>query len=103
VVDEYDGDTLSGRNTRTSARPLSLGELEAFFNGAWSIFDVLAMNFRHRGYDRDDLLGFVVDVESQFYPQIGELYQRRIEAWAAAQREKLALDRLKKAELFPSD
>src|ERR1700680_1429675 len=35
VVDEYDGDTLSGRNTRTSARPLSLGELEAFFNGAF--------------------------------------------------------------------
>ena len=103
VVDEYDGDTLSGRNTRTSARPLSLGKLEAFFNGAWSIFDVLAMNFRHSGYDRDDLLGFVVDVESQFYPQIGELYQRRIEAWAAAQREKLALDRLKKAELFPYD
>ena len=61
------------------------------------------MNFRHSGYDRDDLLGFVVDVESQFYPQIGELYQRRIEAWAAAQREKLALDRLKKAELFPYD
>jgi hypothetical protein len=103
VVDEYDGDTLSGRNTRTSARQLSLGELEAFFNGAWPIFDVLAMNFRHRGYDWDDLLGFVVDVESQFYPQIGELYERRIEAWAAAQRERLALDRLKKAELFPSD
>jgi hypothetical protein len=103
VVDEYDGDTLSGRSTRTSARPLSLGELEAFFNGAWSIFDVLAMNFRHRGYDRDDLLGFVVDVESQFYPQIGELYERRIEAWGAAQRERLALDRLKNAELSPSD
>ena len=103
VVDEYDGDTLSGRNTRTSARALSLGELEAFFNDAWSIFDVLAMNFRHSGYDRDDLLRFVVDVESQFYPQIGELYERRIEAWAAAQREKLALDRLKKTELFPSD
>jgi len=93
VVDEYDGDTLSGRNTRTSARALSLGELEAFFNGAWSIFDVLAMNFRHTGYDRDDLLGFVVGVESQFYPQIGELYERRIEAWGAAQREKLALDK----------
>ena len=54
-------------------------------------------------YDPDELLDFVVGVESQFYPQIGELYQRRIEAWAAAQREKLALDRLKKAELSPSD
>jgi hypothetical protein len=26
------------------------------------------------------LLGFVVGVESQFYPQIGKLYERRIEA-----------------------
>jgi hypothetical protein len=103
VVDEYGGDTLSGRNTRTSARPLTLGGLEAFFNGAWSVFDVLDMNFGHDGYNLDRMLRFVVDVESQFYPQIGELYERRIEAWAAAQREKLALDRLKKAELFPSD
>jgi hypothetical protein len=27
------------------------------------------------------LLDFVVGVESQFYPQIGKLYERRIEAW----------------------
>jgi hypothetical protein len=92
VVDEYDGDTLSGKNTRTSTRPLTLGELEGFLNGAWSIFDVLAMNFGHSGYDRDEMLDFVVGVESQFYPQIGKLYERRIEAWAATRREKRALD-----------
>ena len=103
VVDEYEGGTLSGRSTRTSRRPLTLGELEAFFNGAWSIFNVLAMNFGHSGYDRDQLLDFVVGVESQFYPQIGKLYERRIEAWGAARREQLALDRLKQTELFPSD
>ena len=95
VVDEYEGETLSGKNTRTSTRPLSLGELEAFFNGAWSIFDVLAMNFGHSGYDRDEMLDFVVGVESQFYPQISELYQRRIDAWAAPRRENLALDKAK--------
>ena len=70
-----------------------MGELETFFNGAWSIFDVLEMNFGDRGYDRDDMLGFVVGVESQFYPQIGKLYQRRIEAWGTARREKLALEK----------
>jgi hypothetical protein len=90
VVDEYEGGTLCGRNTRTSARPLTLGKLEAFFNGAWSIFNVLAMNFAHSGYHRDDLLDFVVGVESEFYPQIGELYTRRIDAWGAAQRAELA-------------
>ena len=95
VVDEYEGETLCGKNTRTSTRPLALRELEAFFNGAWSIFDVLAMNFGHSGYDRDEMLDFVVGVESQFYPQIGKLYEWRIDAWAAARREKLELDKLR--------
>ena len=101
VVDEYEGDTLSGKNTRTSTRPLALRDLEAFFNAAWSIFDVLAMNFGHSGYDRDEMLDFVVGVESQFYPQIGVLYQRRIDAWAAARREKLSLDKVKDQDLKP--
>ena len=99
VVDEYEGGTLSGRDTRTSIRPLTLGELEAFFNGAWSIFDVLEMNFRDRGYDREELLDFVVGVESQFYPQIGNLYQQRIEAWGAARREKLASEKSEEERL----
>ena len=87
VVDEYDGETLSEKNTRTSTRPLTLGELEAFFNGAWSIFDVLAMNFGRDGYDpRTRCSRFVIDVESQFYPQIDDLYRRRIEAWADVRR-----------------
>jgi hypothetical protein len=92
VVDEYDGDTLSGSNVRTSVRPLTLGELETFLNGAWSIFGVLAMNFGGDGYDLEQMLNFVVSVDSQFYPQIGELYQRRIEAWAIVQQEEASLD-----------
>ena len=91
VVDEYEGETLGGRNTRSSKRPLTLGELETFFNGAWSVFGVLALNFGHSGYDRDEMLAFVVGVESQFYPQIGALYAQRIEAWGAARRNALAL------------
>ena len=90
VVDEYEGDTLCGRTTRTSVRPLTLGELEAFFNGAWSVFDVLAMNFHERGYDREAMRDFVVGVESQFYPQIGRLYELRIEAWGVKRRGELA-------------
>src|SRR5690606_18550016 len=41
VVDEYGGETLSGQSSHTSTKPLTLDELEAFFNSAWSIFDVL--------------------------------------------------------------
>lgn len=90
VVDEYNGDRLCGKPTRSSARPLTLGELEIFLNGAWSLFDVLAMNFGREGYDHDAMRDFVVAVESQFYPQIGALYARRIENWGAAQRANFA-------------
>ena len=83
VVDEYGGETLSERSTRTSVHPLTLGELETFFSGAWSILDVLDMNFDDPGADLRTLLGFVVGIDSQFYPQLGRLYLRRIQSWAA--------------------
>ena len=98
VVDEYEGETLSGRNTRTSTRPLMLGQLEEFFNGAWSIFDVLEMNFGD-SYDLNRILTFVVRLESQFYPQFGSLYQRRIEDWVAARRAELGLDEIEDKDL----
>jgi hypothetical protein len=92
VVDEYEGETLSGKNTRTSTRPLTLGQLEAFFNGAWSVFDVLAMNFDD--YDIDRMLDFIVSIDSPFYPQIGTLYERRIRVWACARRAELGFDQI---------
>jgi hypothetical protein len=91
VVDEYEGETLSTRNTRTSTRPLTLSELETFFNRAWSIFDVLEMNFGNDGYDLDRMLRFVVGVESSFYPQVGRLYKLRIKDWAAVRKAELDL------------
>lgn len=84
VVDEYGGETLSGRSNRTSTRPLTLGELEAFFKGAWSIFEVLAMNFDRAECNLEKMQRFVVGIDSQFYPQIGLLYRRRIQAWVAS-------------------
>ncbi len=93
VVDDYEGETLSGKNTRTSAQPLTLGELETFFNGAWSIFDVLEMNFGGDGYDLEKMLRFIVSVESQFYPQIGRLYERRVRDWAAGRQAAMGLRR----------
>jgi hypothetical protein len=83
VVDEYGGDTLSKRRTRTSVRPLTLGELEAFFNGAWPIFQVLEGNFADDGYPLDEMQDFVVSIDSEFYPELDALYRRRIAAWAA--------------------
>lgn len=82
VVDEYESETLAERRTRTSTRPLTLRQLESFLNGAWSILDVLDMNFDDPGTDLGTLLRFVVGIDSQFYPQLGRLYRRRINTWA---------------------
>jgi hypothetical protein len=40
----------------------------------------------------DEMPGFVVSIESQFYPQIGRMYDRRIRAWAEKCRVKLGLN-----------
>lgn len=64
VVDEYQGDTLSDRTTRTSTKPLTLGQLIDFFMGAWSLFDCLSWNFED---DLDGMLNFFT-AESAFYP-----------------------------------
>ena len=70
VVEEYSGDTLSGRNTRTSRLPLSRGELEKFVDDSWPLFDVLEMNLSGNGYDVDQMQAFVVGVELELYWQL---------------------------------
>ena len=62
VVDEYGGGSFRGRSTRTSTQPLTLGDLVSFFNGAWSIFNVLEANFGHTGYDLEEMQDFIVGV-----------------------------------------
>ena len=86
VVDEYAGDTLSGRNRRTSLKPLTLGELEKFFTGAWPLLEVLEANFADDGYDVERMHDFVVAIESEYYPDLARLYRDRITNWAAGRR-----------------
>jgi hypothetical protein len=61
-----------------------MGELEAFFKGVWSIFEMLDMNFDRAAYNLEKMQRFVVGINSQLYPQIGLLYRRRIQAWATS-------------------
>ena len=91
VVDEYEGDTLSAKRTRTSTRPLTLGQLETFFNGAWPLLAVLDMNFADTGYDLGEMPR-LVDVDSQFCPDLEELYVQRITSWSQEQQTALELD-----------
>ena len=77
VVDEYGGDTLSGRAARTSVRPLTLEELADFFLGAWSLFEVLDCNFEDGTLA--DRLGFF-DGESAYYADFDLLLRQKVAA-----------------------
>lgn len=83
VVDEYGGDTLSGKAARTSTRPLTLGELTDFFIGAWPLLDVLDMNFGREIGALGRMQAFIIGADSEFYPQFGALIRARVSAWAA--------------------
>jgi hypothetical protein len=74
VVDEYDGDTLTGPSEMTSDKSLSLGEMADFFLAAWSLNDVLQMNFEG---DVNSALGFF-QAKSQFYSDFDRLCRQRV-------------------------
>jgi hypothetical protein len=76
VVDEYDGDTLTEKRTRSSKRPLSLGELIEYFLAAWPLQDVLEMN----ELDREGAQAFTRP-SSEFYPQFAAAIRARIDGW----------------------
>jgi hypothetical protein len=54
-VDEYNGDTNTGRQTSTFTKPLSLGELINFFLQGWDLLGCLDHNFWEDGYPRDEV------------------------------------------------
>jgi hypothetical protein len=80
VVDEYNGDTLTEKHTRSSKRPLSLGELIAFFLAAWPLREVLEMN----ELDRDGAQDFTRP-SSEVYPQFEAAIRARIDSWLTAE------------------
>jgi hypothetical protein len=83
VVDEYGGDCLEGRIKRTSSRPLSLGDLTAFFLGAWNLVRILERNFASGASSLEEALEFFKG-ESAFYPDFDALVRTRMKAWWAA-------------------
>jgi len=74
VVDEYAGETLEGKATRDSMKPLTLEALHDFLTGAWGLHGILEANFEG---DVEGMLGFFV-AESDFYPQLDALCRQRV-------------------------
>ena len=80
VGDEYNGDTLSEKRTQTSKKPLTLGELVAFFLGAWHLNEVLEMN----ELDCEGAHDFT-HPSSEFYPEFGRAIRTKINEWCPAE------------------
>ena len=76
VVDEYEGDTLSDKSTRTSKCPLTLKQLVAFLLRAWSLREVLEVN----DLGLDEAQSFTRP-SSEFYPQFAAAIRAEISAW----------------------
>ncbi len=76
VVDEYDGDTLSGRARKTSVKPLSQQKLIEFFLGAWDLEEVLECN-ELNGDEAQDF----VRPSSEFYPDFASEIRALITQW----------------------
>lgn len=74
VVDEYEGDTLSGERERTTTQPLTLGELVDYFTATWPFIEVLRMNFED---DLEGMLGFFSG-DSAFYADFDNLLSERV-------------------------
>lgn len=82
VVDEYRGDTLTGKRTRTSKRPLTLAELVEFFLAVWPLRDVLEGN----DLDREGAHEFT-HPSSEFYPDFADAIAAEIDGWYAEVEE----------------
>jgi len=80
VVDEYEGETLSEFTQRTSVHPLTLGQLVAFLDRAWSVREVVTMN--EMQCDVDEMRDFV-SVSSPFYQHLATYYDQCFVEWAS--------------------
>ena len=68
VVDEYEGETLTGLTHMKSKETLSLSELLSFFLGAWSLIECLDNNFYGDVINNDKAMNFFQG-NSDFYPE----------------------------------
>ena len=68
VVDEYEGETLTGLTHMKSKEPLILSELLNFFLGAWSLIECLDDNFYGDVINNDKAMNFFQG-NSDFYPE----------------------------------
>jgi hypothetical protein len=81
MADEYQGSTLESPSTRTSMRPLTMGEMISFFLKSWNLFECLDCNYPNALQSKLDFFS----AESEYYPYFDDILREQV-----VQREKLA-------------
>lgn len=74
VEDEYRGDTLRQPTSKTSVRPLTMGQMIDFFLNAWDLMGCLDFNFEN---DLEGMLDFFSG-ESEYYPYFDAVLRERV-------------------------
>ena len=93
IVDEYGGDTLSGPDRLISNKPLTLGALRRFFLTGWDLLRVLDYNGEYWDYNEDQVLDFIVEASSDFYPEFGQAVMQKVQRWLSAKHRSLRSQR----------
>jgi hypothetical protein len=52
-----------------------------FFLNGCEVLACLDVNFESKGYDRSEVLGFIVDASSSFYPEFGPAIAAKVNRW----------------------
>jgi hypothetical protein len=97
IVDEYGGDTLSGPDRLISNKPLTLGALRSFFLTGWDLLQVLDYNGEYWDYNESQVLDFIVEASSDFYPAFGQAVMRKVQRWLSAKHRSLRSQRRREA------
>ncbi len=74
MADEYEGSTLEQPTTRTSTKPLTMGQMISFFLKSWNLFECLECNYEG---DPDRQLAFFT-AESEYYPYFDEALREMV-------------------------
>lgn len=89
IVDEYDGESLTGPETCSSRLPMTVSELADFFLNTFDLLSILDMNFGSEGRQADEARAFSWG-SSEFYPGFKALVAHRVEVWLKPQLAALA-------------
>jgi hypothetical protein len=81
VVDEYEGQTITGCDTLLVRKPLTLLKFMHFFFSGWNLLQCLDYNYRDRGFPEDEIHEFVMDATSDFYAEFEPAVHMYINWW----------------------